>query len=128
MKIYPLAPLFAILIILVGAMLGMFRKEAKKLALLRDGDVAAARVVAQQVVARGNTVTTKSHTNCRRRVVLSFEKQTGTIPNRSLKTCRFPFFATAHSQTIVSPCAGLITDFETLNSDLRHLLRVTIVN
>ena len=35
MKIYPLAPFFAIHIILVGAVLGMFRKEAKKLALLR---------------------------------------------------------------------------------------------
>jgi hypothetical protein len=35
MKIYPLAPLFAIQIILVGAILGVFWKEAKKLALLR---------------------------------------------------------------------------------------------
>jgi hypothetical protein len=35
MKIYPRAPLFAIQIILVGAILGVFRKEAKKLALLR---------------------------------------------------------------------------------------------
>lgn len=52
-ELYPLAPLFGILIILVGAAGITFRKEAGKLALLRAGEVASARVIAQRVVARG---------------------------------------------------------------------------
>ena len=52
-ELYPLAPLFGILVILVGAMVLAFRNEARKLALLRDGEVAGARVLTQRVIARG---------------------------------------------------------------------------
>lgn len=52
-ELYLLAPLFTVLTILVGVMAITFRKEAKKLALLRDGDVASARVITQEVIARG---------------------------------------------------------------------------
>ncbi len=53
------------MVVLAVAMVIAFRKEFKKLALLRDGGVASARVIAQEVIARGkhsyNQITYEFH-------------------------------------------------------------------
>jgi hypothetical protein len=53
LELYPLSPLLAVLDVRVGATVLAFPKEAGKLALLRDGEVANARVITQQVIGRG---------------------------------------------------------------------------
>jgi hypothetical protein len=52
-EILPLFPLFAILVILVTAISFTMAREQKKRSIIRDGEVAAARVISQRVVARG---------------------------------------------------------------------------
>lgn len=90
------------------------------------GEVVAGRVLAQPVIATGKH--SYKQIEFQTPVVLSCEQPKRTILSRSLKTCRFPFFCCCAFPDNCVACAGLISDFETLNSDLGHILRVTIVN
>lgn len=52
-SLWPVIPLLATVAALLGFMVFEFRKERKKLSLLRNGEVAVGRVVEQRVIQRG---------------------------------------------------------------------------
>lgn len=64
-SLWPILPLLAIIVVLVSFMIFEYRKERKKLSLLREGEVAVARIVEQRVIQRGkqsyNEITFEFH-------------------------------------------------------------------
>ncbi len=53
LEVCVLYPLIPILIVVIGVVSFAFRRETKELTRLRDGEVASARVIAEEAIARG---------------------------------------------------------------------------